>query len=390
MFLLTNIPPFLIDPVTRFFALLQLGLGTLFLFAVLYGIYFLLTLPLRRSERARLFLDVLELGLKEGRTSEESIIRAASSRDSALGARFHLVAALLEQGQTLGQALNAVPRVLPPAVVSMLSAGEKTGDIALVLPACRKLLVDSISQVRGALNYLLLLTFAVTPAVLIAPLILRNNLLPVVLSLSEGNPLPAFTRLVFGVNSLFFIGLILAFLFLWGLAFAYIGGPRLRSWLSRIAPGAVDRFLYAFPWRRKRLLRNFTSILSLLLDSGMPEAQAVRLAGHAADNLVVKQRAEKVHERLASGIVLAEAITAIDPSGELRWRVRNAVHRGKDFLRSLEGWHELLDARAFQQEQTAAQLLTTFLVFFNGVIIGAVALSVFLVLIEILNAATLW
>ena len=31
----------------------------------LYLIYFLLTLPMRRNERARMFLDLLELGLKQ-------------------------------------------------------------------------------------------------------------------------------------------------------------------------------------------------------------------------------------------------------------------------------------------------------------------------------------
>lgn len=34
--------------------------------AGLYLLYFLLTLPMRRTERARVFLDLLELGVKEG------------------------------------------------------------------------------------------------------------------------------------------------------------------------------------------------------------------------------------------------------------------------------------------------------------------------------------
>ena len=43
--------------------------------AFLYLIYFLLTLPVRRNERARLFLDVLQLGLDSGRTPEQAISR---------------------------------------------------------------------------------------------------------------------------------------------------------------------------------------------------------------------------------------------------------------------------------------------------------------------------
>ena len=46
---------------------IYLLLGFLPVCGVIYVLYFLLTLPLRRNERARLFLDLLELGLKEGR-----------------------------------------------------------------------------------------------------------------------------------------------------------------------------------------------------------------------------------------------------------------------------------------------------------------------------------
>src|SRR2546428_10186469 len=77
-----------------------------------YLIYFLLTLPMRRNERARFFLDLLERGLKEGRTPEATLAEAAASRDRALGVRFHLLAACLEQGLRFSEALDRVPRVL--------------------------------------------------------------------------------------------------------------------------------------------------------------------------------------------------------------------------------------------------------------------------------------
>ena len=47
--------------------------GLLPICAIIYGVYVLLTLPLRRAERARFFLDLLELGLCEGRTPEAAI-----------------------------------------------------------------------------------------------------------------------------------------------------------------------------------------------------------------------------------------------------------------------------------------------------------------------------
>src|SRR5690348_6147551 len=83
-------------------------LGLLPAIGALYVIYFLLTLPLRRNERVRLFLDLLELGLKAGRTPETAITEVAASQDRALGVRFHLLAAYLKEGMRLDQGLDLV------------------------------------------------------------------------------------------------------------------------------------------------------------------------------------------------------------------------------------------------------------------------------------------
>ena len=61
-------------------------------------IHFFLTLPMRRMERARLFLDLLESALNRGQSVEEMILSIAQSRDRILGVRFHLLAAHIESG----------------------------------------------------------------------------------------------------------------------------------------------------------------------------------------------------------------------------------------------------------------------------------------------------
>jgi hypothetical protein len=81
-----------------------------------YLLYFLLTLPMRRNERARIFLDSLELGLRQGKTAEDSIIAGSASRDRSFGARFYLLAEYLREGKRLSVAVRLVPRLLPPQV----------------------------------------------------------------------------------------------------------------------------------------------------------------------------------------------------------------------------------------------------------------------------------
>jgi type II secretory pathway component PulF len=378
-------------------------LVVLFLFYVVVGVlpslagayllYFLLTLPMRRNERARIFLDCLELGLSQGKTAEESIIAVSSSRDRVFGARFYVLGESLRSGARLSDALKLVPRLLPPQVNAMLRAGEKVGDIRRVLSACRQVLKDGVSQVRGALNYVILVVFVATPALVFVPIFLGVFVLPkyreVFAGMSEG-PLPALSAFVFSEPRGFAIAQIATLLFIWFAVLAYLGGPRLGSWFNRIVPGLPDRIGLMLPWRRKRMQRDFSSMLALLLDAGVPEPEAVLLSGEVTcQHTVGKKRAVAVSDALRQGIQLPEALQMFDDSGELRWRMSNAVHSRTGFTQALAGWHESLDARAFQLEQSAAQIATTVFVLINGAIVACFVIAVFLVLIRIIESA-LW
>jgi type II secretory pathway component PulF len=362
--------------------------------AFLYPVYFLLTLPMRRNERARLFLDLLELGLKEGRTPEQAIIEAASSRDHELGVRFHLLAAELRTGMRLDRALQEVPRLLPPQTAAMLIAGARLGDISKVLPACRQRLQDGVSNVRGALNYLVLAAFFLTPLSIMVPIVFRIKVMPqfraVFEGMLEGTQLPAFTRFVFAQNGLFTWIQVWMLLCLWVVTLFYLGGPRLRHWLRPVLGHLTDWLELHLPWRRKRLDRDFSTMLALLLDANAPEPVAVTLAAESSANHFMKERAARINALLGQGVKLPAAVQGTDGSRELQWRLANALQRGNGFLRALSGWHEALDARAFQLEQTAAQLATTGLVLCNGLIIGSIVAAIFLALIKILNSAILW
>ena len=369
-------------------------LGLLPAFGSVYLIYFLVTLPMRRAERGRLFLDLLALGLKEGRAPEAALVHAAASRDRSLGARFHLLAAYLEQGLRLNEALARVPRLLPPQIRAMLATGERLGDVAKVLPACRALYRDSVSQVRGALNYVILLSFAVTPFVIFVPLVIKVKVLPaykaVFEGMSAGALLPAFTRFVLAENSWFLLIQALLLSSVWVLAIAYLGGPRLEAWIERIFPGFPDALFRVLPWRRKRLQRDFSAMLAILLEGGVPEIESVKLAAASTANRLMERRAQTVADRLARGVTLPEAVRAMDREGELHWRLNNAFQAGGGFVRALAGWHEALEAKAFQLEQSASQIFTTLLVLLNGLIIGSVVIGMFLALIQLLNRATIW
>ena len=51
----------------------------------------------------------------------------------------------------------------------------------------------------------------------------------------------------------------------------------------------------------------------------------------------------------------------------------------------MRGWHEALDARAFQQEEVATHVLTSGLVILNGVVVGLISIGMFGMIIMLLK-----
>lgn len=143
------------------------------------------------------------------------------------------------------------------------------------------------------------------------------------------------------------------------------------------------------PWRRLRMQRDFSTMLALLLDDGVPEAKALRLAAGCAANVRCRAAADRAVHELEQGARLPEAVRDLGGAGEFGWRWRNAAVRGHGFAAALAGWHEALAAKAFQRQQAASQLVSTGFVLLNGVMVGLVALGLFELLVAVFEEAAL-
>jgi type II secretory pathway component PulF len=354
--------------------------------------YVCLTAPARRNERARLFLDLLETGLKTGQSPERTITAISDTRDRSVTVHFHLLAALIEEGARLEQALLLTPRLLPRAISEVVRIGARENALDRLLPAARAMLRDVNSRVRGALNYVIVFAVVVVPGMFFFLPFLSVFVWPKLKQILSdmGAAPPTFTMIVFenyeiaATIQFTFLAILVA------LAVFYIGGPRISTWTRFAFGGVADWLTMRMPWKRYRLHRDFTAVLAILLDAGMEEAHAVHLAAEATANDVFIYRAKIVAERLRAGVPLPEALKAVERSSEFQWRWTTALRAGKDFFTALRGWHETLETRAFQQEQAAAHVITTGIVLLNGVIVGVIASAVFLIIISLIEAGTLW
>jgi type II secretory pathway component PulF len=350
-------------------------------------IHYLLSLPMRRRDRALFFLDLLETVLQRGQPVESSILAAAENHDPAIGIQFYMMAAHIENGDRLGVALKKVPGFLPPQVNAILRAGEKMGDLKSVLPACREVLHIAPDTVRCTMYYMvaILLLFAPIACWLIS--LLSMFIIPKFKEIFSGMGTQVWPLALFVFDHTYWLIAFeaIVFLLLMAVTVCYIGGPGLVRWFQFRSVPLVDWISWRVPWKQKRLQRTFSAMLAVLLDGGVQEAEAVRLAGEATANDICRRRAQRVIAALGNGIKLDEAIRKFDDSGEFHWRLTNATHAHSGFLNALRGWHGALDARAFQQEETATHILTSGLVILNGLVVALIAIGMFGMLVLILK-----
>ncbi len=316
--------------------------------------YFFLLRPFRRREKAYVFLDEVETASAE--------VRCINEVD-----------------------LFAQNRVLPRQIVRMLHVGRELGDIRKVLPACRRAISSGSSSALGAQNYF----FVFTPAfplfffvVGFVSFVILPKFRQIFAELLEGRPLPASTRFVIKYldprTLIEIVGLALAVILLLIV---------LRVFFRN---SFADRLIYLLPWRRKRMERDFSAMLGILLDAGVPEDKAVTMAAECTANSVFVRRARWVVQELQQGVKLTKAIQRLDDTGEFRWRLENATHNQGGFTAALTGWHDSLEAKAYQQEQAVSQIVTTALVILNGVLVGLICLAFFQPLTEAIYYMALW
>lgn len=366
------------------YVLLILVPGTAF--AVL--LHFLLSLPMQRRDRGLFLLDIIETALNRGQALENAILSAGEARDRVMGVGFYLLAAHIESGNRFGEALERTPVFLPPQVNAMLRAGEKIGDIKKVLPACREILRAPPDTVRTTMHYMvtILLLFSIVACFTIW--LVATFVIPKFREIADGAGVKLWPISELVLNHAFWLIAVEAAIFvvLVTLAAVYLGGPGFVRFFKFRGFPFVDWITWHLAWKRKRLQRTFSAMLAVLLDGGLPEAEAVRLAGECTANEFGRKRAGRIVAALQQGTKLDEAVRAFDESGEFHWRLTNAMHAGGGFLSALRGWHEALEAKAFQQEETTAHATMSGFVILNGVVVALFATALFGVLVAMVDS----
>lgn len=366
----------------------MLAFWLMLLMLPVYVIYLLISRPLKKVERAKQVLDIIEYAENKGMAPEQAIAGIYRRGDHRMGKKFDNMAFYVEKGMDMFSSLDTVPGLVPRELTSTLSIGRKTKNIKGLIPLCRELLDRHISRTRGILNYIILPCLFYIFILGAFSLFIVPKFQKIYAEMLGEQELPALTNFVFGsVPWLALVGNIQ----LWGMVlFIFLfsfGADFTRHFVLEYMTSYL--FYYTVPWRRKRIQQSFAVSLATLLDSGVPEQEALKLAAESTANYVMIKLAEEGLAMMQKGASLTEVLSSkFDKTGELAWRFKNSYTAEKNkpnFVKAVTGWGSWLNARAFRQEQLVAHLLSTILIIFSAAFVGMIAFGMFLPLIEIVR-----
>jgi type II secretory pathway component PulF len=289
----------------------------------------------------------------------------------------------LESGSSLSEAMKAHPSCFDTVYVHMISAGESSGKLTVLLDRLATLTrkrAHTINTVRSAMAYPILLG-SVSVVVLAAMMLFVIPRFAAMFN-DMGIPLPTMTAIMIAVS---------AWLrqFWWALLIALAGGGvGLKYYFA--SPGGQrlwDGFVLRVP-RVGTIVRSFITarivrLLGLLTDSHLPIQEILRLTRLTTTNALYADLLARAEETVAHGEPIS---TAFKDSSLISPSVYEAIRSGEQSGQVGPLLLELADFLDEENETTLKSLTSIIepilLVLMAGMV-GVIAMSIFLPLFDV-------
>jgi type IV pilus assembly protein PilC len=304
-------------------------------------------------------------------------IIAEDTANKAKSTLYEAIRSDLESGYPLSTALSHYPNTFDPIYLSLVKAGESSGELDTILNSLAKSLEKDArtkNQVKSAFVY---------PALILASLVglsvvLVVFVLPKLTKVFEDLrvELPITTRILVGISSLvtnnllvsgiLFVGIIVGGIFL-------LQVPAVKDFAAKAA--------HKFPYIKNILLNSdlvhLSSTLALLLNAGVPIQNALDISAGTVGNPRLQNELKQTVTKISTGRMLSQSLretslpktfVALIGAGEQSGKIASIMETLN------EHYQELLDTSI----KNFTALLEPALTLIVGLVVGGVVISVLL------------
>lgn len=295
----------------------------------------------------------------------------------------------VEGGQRLSQAMAPYPRVFEPVHVSLVRAGEQSGQ----LPEVFRHITDSLkwhdelaAQSRQAMTY----PIAVLLVIMGVFLFLTVYLVPQLAGFMQniGQTIPVQTRLLMAVSEAV-VGYWYLIAGLTAVAAAAIWGG------SRTLPGLQDqidrlklKLWVVGPILHKIILARFANTFALMYASGIPILECIAAARDIAGNQGVAASLEQVGRRIEEGKSLTQSFAEVGIFPPLVLRMLHVGEATGALDKALLNVSYFYDRDVHESVKRIQTLIGPVLTIALGALLGWIMLSVLMPVYDVLSRTT--
>jgi type IV pilus assembly protein PilC len=291
----------------------------------------------------------------------------------------------LRGGSDISAAMQTMPKVFSPLYTSMVSAGEISGQMDVILERLADYQEASESlrrEVKSAMTYpciSLILVFGITAFLML-------GVVPTFRQVFESldSELPALTEFVLSTSDWMKANWMFAFAGIGGAIFGFIAFKKTRQ-------GALlfDHFALRAPifgtLVRKISLARFSRTFATLVRSGVPIMGTLDIVADTAGNIVVADVVRNARESVKNGNMLSEPLSQSKVFPAMVTRMIAIGERSGALESLLDKIAEFYDAQVKASIKSMTSLIEPLLICVMGVMVGFVVLAVFLPILDIVG-----
>jgi type II secretory pathway component PulF len=344
----------------------------------------------RRRWRIYMLVEHLATLVRSGMPVHSGLAVVGRDLGGFLGSRLRRVADAVAQGRTLAEAFESAPSAFPPLLRSMLSLGERSGNLAGFLEEMRrsyKRIAELPQQSLFIFFYPLLLCVGINVALLGIYYSLAPKFATIMTQIGTRIPgyMTNWSRIILANEAVLVLCVAM-------FAFFMMGGSSIHFRTSVLGPlkGVVDRTLLLLPlfgrMARDGAVHQFALCSGLYLKTGATLVESVQAAAEAVTNGPLRRRLERVARMVAEGSRLSAAARAEGIGGsDFLWFLETGEASG------LLSEHLQLAATHYETKvrlaaRVGARTVVPSFVLLNGAIVCAAFLLIFLPIQECLRA----
>lgn len=309
---------------------------------------------------------------------EEALQTVSRQMDKArLKSMLVAVRSKVMEGHSLADGLSDFPAVFPELYRATVAAGEQSGHLDVVLERLADY-TESRQQLRQKIQLALFYPALLTLMAIGVTVALLTFVVPQVVQVFDnvGQQLPPLTRGLIAVSDFLRANI---WLLLGGIA-AFVGsfnylvrkpGPRLRWHQVLHRTPLVARLMRGLNTAR------FARTFSILVASGVPVLEAMRISAQVLSSLPMREAVETASERVREGAALHRAL---DQSGYFPPMTLQLIASGE----ASGNLEQMLDRAANNQERELETLIAALMGLFEPILILTMGAVVLIIVLAIL------